>query len=69
METVYDSTVSVSGGETRVLELLGDHQYEVTVSKGEGTISFWTRPICSAAHTTVIVDESGELHSDVEDCE
>lgn len=68
-EQVYEGNVSVSPGESKSLEVLGDAQFRVTVSGLNQEMSFLTRPICEGAKTTIIIDENGELQNEVWDCE
>ncbi|WP_440009257.1 hypothetical protein [Halomicrococcus sp. SG-WS-1] len=68
-KTIFDEDVTVSAKQTKTLTVLGKNQFELTVTRTEQEMTFWTRPICSAARTAIIIEESGELRNEVEDCE
>lgn len=69
LETVFEEDVSVPAKQTETLEVLGDDQFRITVAGLGDGITFWTRPICDAARTAVIITGRGELRNEVEDCE
>jgi hypothetical protein len=66
---VFERDVDVPPGETEVREVLGDHQYRITVSGRRQTIEFSSRPICDHARTEVFVTGDDELRFEVDWCE
>ena len=68
-ETIFEENLAVPPNQTTVREVLGDDQFRITVTGLDQEMTFWTRPICGAARTTIIVTKTGELQNEVEGCE
>lgn len=68
-EAVFDQNVSVSPGEAREFEILGENQYGITVTGLDQEKRYTTRPICNTAYTRIIVAKNREIQFDVGTCE
>ena len=67
--SVFDETVTVTAGETKTLEILGDDSFRITVRLGDRRLQFETLPTCDDAFTRVTVADDRSLSAKTRDCE